>query len=105
MAVDKMLGSADRAVTGTAQEVNATADRLVLEVVEAVEDGTSGVPESQRLIAWLGADFIPSVAPRFPQTPPDLEELQAVLDSMHGCSGPEAVELATRARSLVFRLL
>lgn len=105
MATDKMLGFESATSSGTPQEINQTADRLVLDVVEAVEDGCSGVPESQRLIAWLGADFIPSVQPRFRQPPPDLIELQQVLDSMHGSNGADAAELATRARSLVFRLL
>ena len=105
MAVYRMIGFESATASGTPHEINATADRLVLDVVEAVEDGCSGVPESQRLIAWLGADFIPSVRPRFAQPPADLMELEEVLDSMHGSNGAEAAELATRARSLVFRLL
>jgi hypothetical protein len=86
-------------------EFNDTADRLVLDVVAAVEDGYTGVPECHRLITWLGAEFIPFVAPRFPQPPADLQELREVLDDMHGSNGVEAAQLSLRARSLIFRLL
>ena len=44
-------------------ELNDTADRLVLDVVAAVDDGYTGVPECHRLTAWLSAEFIPYVAP------------------------------------------
>jgi len=86
-------------------EMNQTADRLVLEVVAAVDDGYNGVPESQRLIAWLGAEFLPYISPRFPDPPQDLLDLRGALDLMHGSNGPEAAQLALTARSLVFRLL
>jgi hypothetical protein len=86
-------------------EFNDTADRLVLDVVAAVEDGYTGVPECHRLIAWLSAEFIPYVARRFPQPPADLQELHAVLDDMHGSNGVDAAQLSLRARSLIFRLL
>ncbi|HQR80018.1 MAG TPA: hypothetical protein PLT68_07355 [Actinomycetota bacterium] len=86
-------------------ELNRTADRLVLEVVTSVDDGYTGVPECQRLIAWLGAEFLPFVSPRFPDPPSDLVQLRMVLDDLHGSSGSEAAQLSLRARSLVFRLL
>ncbi len=86
-------------------ELNDTADRLVLDVVAAVDDGYTGVPECHRLTAWLSAEFIPYVAPRFPQPPADLQELHAVLDDMHGANGVDAAQLSLRARSLIFRLL
>ncbi|MEZ5187005.1 MAG: hypothetical protein R2720_14780 [Candidatus Nanopelagicales bacterium] len=106
MIIDQTHGSAERMNTSGAQEqTNQTADRLVLEVVAAVDDGYTGVPECQRLIAWLGADFLPSLAGRFPQPPADLLELHEVLDDMHGSSGQQAAQLSLRARSLVFRLL
>ena len=87
------------------QELNDTADRLVLEVVAAADDGYTAVPECQRLIAWLSAEFLPFVTPRFPEPPRDLAELQQVLDDLHGSNGPEAARLSLQARSLVFRLL
>jgi len=87
------------------EELNQTADRLVLEVVAAVDDGYTGVPECQRLIAWLGAEFIPYVTPRFREQPADLRELISVLDRMHGSNGADAAQLSLQARSLVFRLL
>lgn len=87
------------------EELNQTADRLVLEVVAAVDDGYTGVPECQRLIAWLTAEFLPYVSPRFPEPPSDLRELMAVLDDMHGSSRSEAAQLSLQARSLVFHLL
>lgn len=106
MATEKML--ADLAATqwsGVAHEMNETADRLVLDVVDAVDDGYTGVPESQRLIAWLSAEFIPYVSVRFPDPPADLVELTAVLDQMHGSNHEQAAQLSLQARSLVFRLL
>lgn len=106
MATEKML--ADLAATdwsGAAHEMNEIADRLVLDVVDAVDDGYTGVPESQRLIAWLSADFIPYVSVRFPDPPTDLVQLMAVLDQMHGSNHEEAATLSLRARSLVFRLI
>lgn len=87
------------------EELNETADRLVLEVVSASDDGYTAVPESQRLIAWLTAEFLPYVSPRFPEPPADLVELREVLDALHGSNGPEAAQLSLQARSLVFRLL
>jgi hypothetical protein len=87
------------------EELNQTADRLVLEVVSAAEDGYTAVPECQRLIAWLGAEFLPYVVPRFPEPPADLQDLQEILDAMHGSNGAHAAQLALQARSLVFRLL
>ncbi len=87
------------------QELNDTADRLVLEVVAAVDDGYTAVPECQRLIAWLTAEFLPYVRPRFQQPPADLLELQSVLDEMHGSNGTYAAQLSLQARSLVFRLM
>jgi hypothetical protein len=93
------------APTAPQEEVNQTADRLVLEVVAAVDDGYTGVPECQRLIAWLSAEFLPSVQIRFNQPPDDLVDLRNVLDQMHGSNGQEAAQLALQARSLVFRLL
>lgn len=86
-------------------ELNDTADRLVLEVVYAADDGYTAVPECQRLIAWLMGEFLPYVAPRFEQEPVDLTDLRTVLDEMHGSSGTHAAQLALRARSLVFRLM
>jgi hypothetical protein len=85
--------------------MNDTADRLVLEVVAAAEDGYTAVPECQRLIAWLGAEFLPYVQPRFPEPPADLNDLRGLLDDMHGSNGATAAQLALQARSLVFRLL
>lgn len=107
MIIDKTVGvPAQRVATSAAQEeLNQTADRLVLEVVAAVEDGYTGVPECQRLIAWLSAEFLPYIAPRFPQPPPDMQDLRAVLDLMHGSNGAQAAQLSLQARSLVFRLL
>ncbi len=93
------------APTAVNEEVNQTADRLVLEVVAAVDDGYTGVPECQRLIAWLSAEFLPFVQPRFNQPPPDLMELRKVLDLMHGSNGQDAAQLSLQARCLVFRLL
>lgn len=87
------------------QELNDTADRLVLEVVAAADDGYTAVPECQRLIAWLSAEFLPYVTPRFPQAPADLVELREVLDEMHGSNSTYAAQLSLRARSLVFRLM
>lgn len=87
------------------QEFNNTADRLVLDVVAAHEDGCSAVPESGRLIAWLSAEFLPCVTPTFPQPPQDLRDLQDVLEQLHGSHGSQAVQLSLQARSLVFRLL
>lgn len=87
------------------QELNDTADRLVLEVVAAAEDGYTAVPECQRLIAWLTAEFLPYVQPRFQQPPADLLELRSVLDEMHGSNGTYAAQLSLQARSLVFRLM
>jgi hypothetical protein len=87
------------------QELNDTADRLVLEVVSAADDGYTAVPECQRLIAWLSAEFLPYVTGRFPQPPQDLRDLHDVLDALHGSNGPAAAQLALHARSLVFRLL
>ena len=86
-------------------ELNQTADRLVLEVVYAVDDGYTGVPECQRLIVWLSAEFLPWVEPRFAQAPPALLELRSVLDQMHGSNGQQAAQLSMQARALVFRLL
>lgn len=106
MVVDQTHGFTEGMKTSAAQEqTNQTADRLVLEVVAAVDDGYTGVPECQRLIAWLGADFLPSLSGRFPQPPSDLLELRQVLDDMHGSSGSQAAQLSLQARSLVFRLL
>jgi hypothetical protein len=106
---------ADKTVTASAlpraqannlsQEFNDTADRLVLEVVAAVDDGYTAVPECQRLIAWLSAEFLPHITPRFPQPPADLVELREVLDEMHGSNGAYAAQLSLQARSLVFRLM
>lgn len=88
------------------QELNDTADRLVIEVVAAADDGYTAVPECQRLIAWLSAEFLPYVAVRFPEDPPaDLTALRAVLDEMHGSNGTYAAHLSVQARSLVFRLM
>lgn len=97
--------TAKRSTDSGQAEMNQTADRLVLEVVTAVDDGYTGVPECQRLIAWLSAEFLPFVSPRFPDPPSDLVELRMVLDDMHGSNGSEAAQLSLRARSLVFRLL
>ncbi|MFN8185153.1 MAG: hypothetical protein U0R23_12105 [Candidatus Nanopelagicales bacterium] len=93
------------AVPASQAELNQTADRLVLEVVYAVDDGYTGVPECQRLIAWLSAEFLPWVQARFAQAPPALLELRSVLDQMHGSNGQEAARLSMQARALVFRLL
>jgi hypothetical protein len=87
------------------QELNDTADRLVLEVVAAADDGYTAVPECQRLIAWLSAEFLPYVQPRFQQPPRDLLELESVLEEMHGSNGAYAAQLSLQARSLVFRLM
>lgn len=87
------------------QELNDTADRLVIEVVSAADDGYTAVPESQRLIAWLSAEFLPYITPRFPEPPQDLTDLEQVLDQLHGSHGSEAAALSLQARSLVFRLL
>ncbi len=87
------------------QELNDTADRLVLEVVAAADDGYTAVPECQRLIAWLSAEFLPYVTPRFSQPPQDLNDLQDVLEELHGSNGTEAAQLSLQARSLVFRLI
>jgi hypothetical protein len=87
------------------EEMNDTADRLVLEVVSAAEDGYTAVPECQRLIAWLGAEFLPYAAARFTEPPADLQELRDLLDAMHGSNGAQAAHLALQSRSLVFRLL
>ena len=66
----------------------------------------TGVPECQRLIAWLGAEFPPFATARYPDPPADLVELTAVLDEMHGSNGEIAAQkLSLQARSLVFRLL
>lgn len=86
-------------------ELNDTADRLVIEVVSAAEDGYTAVPECQRLIAWLTSEFLPYVTPRFPQPPADLVALRAVLEEMHGSNGGQAAQLSLMARSLVFRLM
>ena len=88
-----------------AEELNQTADRLVLEVVAAVDDGYTGVPECQRLIAWLSAEFLPYTRQRFAEAPDDLLHLEDVLDQMHGSNGSEAATLSLQVRSLVFRLL
>jgi hypothetical protein len=98
-------GPARSAASVAHEELNQTADRLVLEVVSAVDDGYTGVPECQRLIAWLGAEFLPYVSPRFQEPPADLLELERVLDDMHGSNGDIAAQLSLQARSLVFRLL
>lgn len=87
------------------EEFNDTADRLVIEVVAAADDGYTAVPECQRLIAWLSAEFLPYITPRFPQPPADLVELREVLDEMHGSNGAYAAQLSLQARSLVFRLM
>ena len=87
------------------EEVNETADRLVLEVVSAVDDGYTGVPECQRLIAWLTAEFLPFATSRFSDEPVALVELRGVLDEMHGSHGETAARLSLQARSLIFRLL
>lgn len=92
-------------VRDSRQELNDTADRLVLEVVAAADDGYTAVPECQRLIAWLSAEFLPFVTPRFPQPPQDLTDLQNVLEDLHGSHGSEAAQLSLQARSLVFRLI
>jgi hypothetical protein len=107
MVIERTVGVPTQRVgyTPAQEEMNQTADRLVLEVVYAVDDGYTGVPECQRLIAWLGAEFLPYVTPRFPEPPPDLQELCSVLDQMHGSNGTDAAQLSLKARSLVFRLL
>ena len=107
MVIEKTIGvPAPRAAVPEAREgMNETADRLVLEVVSAVDDGYTGVPECQRLIAWLGAEFLPYATTRFVDAPPDLVDLRAVLDEMHGSNGETAARLSLQARSLVFRLL
>ena len=97
--------AARSAVAPAQAQRNETADRLVLEVVYAVDDGYTGVPECQRLIAWLSAEFLPWVQSRFAQAPPALLELRSVLDQMHGSNGQEAAQLSMQARTLVFRLL
>jgi hypothetical protein len=107
MMIEKTIGvPAPRVVPSPARDaMNETADRLVLEVVSAVDDGYTGVPECQRLIAWLGAEFLPYATARYPDPPADLVELTAVLDEMHGSNGEIAAQLSLQARSLVFRLL
>lgn len=107
MMIEKTIGvPAPRVVPSPARDaMNETADRLVLEVVSAVDDGYTGVPECQRLIAWLGAEFLPFATARYPDPPADLAELTAVLDEMHGSNGEIAAQLSLQARSLVFRLL
>ena len=62
MMIEKTIGvPAPRVVPSPARDaMNETADRLVLEVVSAVDDGYTGVPECQRLIAWLGAHLAPA---------------------------------------------
>lgn len=97
--------SGQRSLDSDRDEMNQTADRLVLEVVTAVDDGYTGVPECQRLIAWLSAEFLPFVSPRFPDPPSDLVQLRMVLEDMHGTNGADAAQLSLRARSLIFRLL
>jgi len=88
------------------KELNDTADRLVIEVVSAADDGYTAVPECQRLIAWLSAEFLPYVVARFADDlPADLTALRAVLDEMHGSNGTYAAQLSVQARSLVFRLM
>lgn len=105
MPMDATVSGAEAAASAQAEMVNETADRLVIDVVSAVDDGCMAVSESQRLIVWLRVEFIPSVSPRFERTPEDLLELQEVLDALQGSSGRTAADLAVRARSLVFRLL
>ena len=107
MVIEKTIGvPAPRVVVSPVREgMNETADRLVLEVVSAVDDGYTGVPECQRLIAWLGVEFLPYARGRYSDAPPDLVELIAVLDEMHGSNGETAAQLSLQARSLVFRLL
>jgi hypothetical protein len=107
MVIGKTIGvPAPRVVEPPARDgMNETADRLVLDVVSAVDDGYTGVPECQRLIAWLGAEFMPYAHTRYVDAPPDLVELTAVLDEMHGSNGETAARLSLQARSLVFRLL
>lgn len=105
MVAERILENTMSQHIGIVHEMNATADRLVLDVVDAVDDGYTAVPESQRLIAWLGADFLPWANARYPQAPAPLVELRDVLDQMHGSSGAEAAQLAAQARTLVFRLL
>lgn len=107
MVADKTIPAVPRIVErrDVRQDVNDTADRLVLEVVSAADDGYTAVPECQRLIAWLSAEFLPLIAPRFPQEPADLIDLRLTLDDMHGSSGPQAAQLARQARSLIFRLV
>ncbi len=107
MVIEKTIGIPAPRVVGSPDRegMNETADRLVLEVVSAVDDGYTGVPECQRLIAWLGAEFLPYCTTRFNEAPPDLVELHTVLDEMHGSNGETAARLSLQARSLVFRLL
>lgn len=107
MMIDKAIGIPASRVrpTPVVDEFNQIADRLVLEVVAAVDDGDTGVPECQRLIAWLSAEFLPYTSGRYRNPPDDLLELRAVLENMHGSNGPEAAQLALQARALVFRLL
>ena len=107
MVADKTIPAAAQAggIRDPRQELNDTADRLVLEVVAAADDGYTAVPECQRLIAWLSAEFLPYVTPRFAQPPQDLTDLEQVLEDLHGSNGSEAAQLSLQARSLVFRLI
>ena len=107
MVIQKTVGvPAPRVVSSPDREgVNETADRLVLEVVSAVDDGYTGVPECQRLIAWLTAEFLPFTTSRFSDEPAALVELRGALDEMHGSNGEMAARLSLQARSLIFRLL
>lgn len=105
MVADEKTTTTSVGRTDMRQEMNETADRLVLEVVSAADDGYTAVPECQRLIAWLSSEFLPYVVPRYSEPPADLLELRAVLDNMHGANSTIAAQLSLQARSLVFRLI
>lgn len=84
----------------SARQWRATVDRLVLEVSAAVDDDTSGVPESQRLLAYLSGEVLPGLG-AVPGRGEHLRELKDVVRSLQGTNGAVAADLAWQARAIV----
>lgn len=100
MTLEATHGPAQRLSGETATAWRATVDRLVLEVSAAVDDGTSGVPESQRLLAYLSGEILPGLG-AIPSKGEHVRELIDVVYSLQGTNGVVASDLAWQARAIV----
>lgn len=98
-----------------ATAIQRTLDRLVDEVVEAVDDGTWGAAEGARLHAWIRAELLPWAADMLRQASPGtravagpalsrLAGLDAQLLGTYGASASHAASNLHTAATTLIRL-